>query len=139
MKHRTERRQEPAEPGQARRGASRRRWTGAVAAVVVAGVATGCALSYYDVFSDTGDVVRFDQEQSPAQAGTPGKAPADPLTRMPTGPQPELRIASTVPEDGTKVMVTTLVGKKSGFTGKVWLWVPPQYKDPGTRTAGSPS
>ncbi len=31
---------------------------------------------------------------------------------------------------GTKIGVTTYRGKKSGFTGKVWVWAPPQYYDP---------
>ncbi|MCM2426903.1 alpha/beta hydrolase [Streptomyces sp. RKAG337] len=31
---------------------------------------------------------------------------------------------------GTKIGMTTYRGKKSGFTGKVWVWAPPQYYDP---------
>ncbi|MET3982869.1 alpha/beta hydrolase-fold protein [Streptomyces sp. PvR034] len=147
MEHRTP----PApdmDPGPSPRRTLRRRWIGAVAAAVLAGGAVGCALAYDDVFSDTGDVVRFDQDQGegqgqaqgrpPVRGGNPAAAPADPLTLMPTGPRPELRIAATVPEDGTKVMVTTLEGKKSGFTGKVWLWVPPQYKEPRYAHSGFP-
>jgi len=29
-----------------------------------------------------------------------------------------------------RLMVTTLSGKASGVTMKVWVWVPPQYDDP---------
>ncbi|MDJ0381146.1 alpha/beta hydrolase-fold protein [Streptomyces sp. G-G2] len=136
--------------GQAPPKRSRRAWAAGASALVIAGVAAGCALSDADVFSDTGDVIRFDQDQdqnreqgqdqgrATAQPGTPAHAPADPLTRMPMGPRPELRIAATIPEDGSKVMVTTLAGKKSGFTGKVWLWVPPQYKEPRYARSGFP-
>ncbi|MFJ4317993.1 alpha/beta hydrolase [Streptomyces lavendulae] len=31
--------------------------------------------------------------------------------------------------DGTQVMWTTLKGPKSGFEGRVWAWVPKQYKE----------
>lgn len=31
---------------------------------------------------------------------------------------------------GTKIAMTTYRGKRSGFTGKVWVWAPPQYYDP---------
>ncbi|MFJ9338982.1 alpha/beta hydrolase-fold protein [Streptomyces sp. NPDC101733] len=121
--------------GRRGRGARRRRWIGgAVALVVVAAVAGGAA-SYFEVFSDTGDTVRLDDNAG--GDGPPGSS-ADGLTQLPTGPEPELKIAATIPEDGSKVMVTTLAGKKSHFTGKVWLWLPPQYKDPKYAHSGFP-
>ncbi|WP_310719446.1 alpha/beta hydrolase [Streptomyces lydicus] len=41
-------------------------------------------------------------------------------------PRAAFRTASTL-ADGTRIGVTTLHGKKSGFTGKVWAWAPPEY------------
>ncbi|MFG2996970.1 alpha/beta hydrolase [Streptomyces sp. NPDC048340] len=113
----------------------RRRWIGGVVAVVVAGAVAAGAMTYFDVFSDTGETVHLDGGQDRAAGGG---APGNSMTRMPTGPEPELKIAGTIPEDGSKVMVTTLAGKKSGFTGKVWLWLPPQYKDPKYAHSGFP-
>ncbi|MEU2790934.1 alpha/beta hydrolase-fold protein [Streptomyces sp. NPDC007100] len=40
--------------------------------------------------------------------------------------------------DGTKVVWTTLKGKKSGFTGRVWAWVPKQYDDPKYKKSAFP-
>ncbi|MGW6710303.1 alpha/beta hydrolase [Streptomyces sp. NPDC054956] len=117
-----------------RRRSPRRRWiAGAISLVAAAAVATG-ALTYFDVFSDVGDTVHLDGPGSAARGG----GSADPLTELPTGPEPELKVAGTIPQDGSKVMVTTLAGKKSGFTGKVWLWVPPQYHDPKYAHSGFP-
>ncbi|ATZ22721.1 alpha/beta hydrolase [Streptomyces lavendulae] len=111
----------------------RRRLIGAVLAVAVAGVLVTGALIRDDAFSDTGDTVRLDEGGGRARG-----APVDALTQLPTGPAPELRIAATIPEDGSKVLVTTLAGKKSGFTGKVWLWLPPQYKEARYAHSGFP-
>ncbi|MFH9244624.1 alpha/beta hydrolase [Streptomyces lydicus] len=41
-------------------------------------------------------------------------------------PRAAFHTASTF-ADGTRIGVTTLHGKKSGFTGKVWAWAPPEY------------
>ncbi|MFV0128390.1 alpha/beta hydrolase [Streptomyces sp. HMX112] len=95
---------------------------------------TGC--------SGEGDPVSFDAPSAPASA--PTAAPEDgkrsetaALTRMPTGPKAEFRTQNTI-DDGTKIGVTTLHGQKSGFTGKVWVWAPPQYFDPKYAASGFP-
>lgn len=105
-------------------------------ALAVAGVVAGGVLTYSGASpdaGDTGDTVRID-----VGAGRAKGAPVDAQTELPTGPAPELRIAATIPEDGSKVLVTTLAGKKSGFTGKVWLWLPPQYKEERYAHSGFP-
>ncbi|MFJ7272080.1 alpha/beta hydrolase [Streptomyces sp. NPDC099050] len=141
MKHRTRR---EAQHGHGRvrgntgdRPPRWRRWLGvAVPLIVVCGLTAG-VVAHLDPLDDTGDTVRLD-EPGAAARGKAGGAPGDPLTLMPTGPTPELKVSGTIPEDGSKVMVTTLAGKKSHFTGKVWLWVPPQYHDPKYAHSGFP-
>ncbi|MFD6890910.1 hypothetical protein [Streptomyces sp. NPDC059957] len=121
-------------PGGAR--PRRRRFGEAVALAAVAGVLAGAVVSF-DPFDDTGDTVHLDGPRTTA-GGNSGSASGEPLTLMPTGPEPELKVSGTIPQDGSKVMVTTLAGKKSHFTGKVWLWVPPQYHDPKYAHSGFP-
>jgi pimeloyl-ACP methyl ester carboxylesterase len=74
-----------------------------------------------------------------AGKGGDGADPAGgaPRTLMPTGPKAEFTTENTV-DDGTKIGVTTLEGKKSGFTGKVWVWAPPQYFEPRYANSGFP-
>ncbi|MFI5863967.1 alpha/beta hydrolase [Streptomyces sp. NPDC051546] len=117
-----------------------RRWAGvAVPLTVVVGMTIGFVthLNRSDGGGDVGDTVHLDEPRTTAQ-GKAGDTAGDPLTLMPTGPTPELKVSGTIPEDGSKVMVTTLAGKKSHFTGKVWLWVPPQYHDPKYARSGFP-
>lgn len=75
----------------------------------------------------------------PAKPGEPGKPgrPPVPATLMPTGPKAEFTTENTV-DDGTKIGVTTLEGRKSGFTGKVWVWAPPQYFEAEYAASGFP-
>jgi enterochelin esterase-like enzyme len=65
---------------------------------------------------------------------TPGKA-APPVV-MPTGPAAQFKVSHMT--SAGPVMVTTLAGKKSGVTGKVWVWTPPEYKDPRYARSGFP-
>lgn len=105
----------------------------------VAALATGC--------SEEGAPVTFDTPRSTATApGAASKPPAAdkakrnpgvPKTLLPSGPKAEFTTANTL-EDGTKIGVTTLQGKKSGFTGKVWVWAPKQYFDPQYAESGFP-
>ncbi|AOT60373.1 MULTISPECIES: alpha/beta hydrolase [Streptomyces] len=90
----------------------------------------------------SGEPVSFETPDASAPAGgrpvapppaKPGEPPA-PATVLPTGPKAEFTTQNTV-DDGTRIGVTTLEGRKSGFTGKVWVWAPPQYFEP--RYAGS--
>ncbi|MEJ8642642.1 hypothetical protein WKI68_17045 [Streptomyces sp. MS1.HAVA.3] len=56
---------------------------------------------------------------------------------MPTGPAAQFVRTNRLP-DGTQIAKTTLTGKKSGFTGDVWVWVPKEYDDPKYAKSGFP-
>ncbi|WP_051855018.1 alpha/beta hydrolase [Streptomyces sp. NRRL B-1347] len=102
----------------------------AAALVAVAALLTGCS-------SDEDEPMSFDGPSASAPApakGHDGKASG---TRLPTGPRASFTTESTL-DDGTKIGVTTLRGKKSGFTGKVWVWAPKQYFDPKYSHSGFP-
>ncbi|MBH1934489.1 hypothetical protein I5Q34_09340 [Streptomyces sp. AV19] len=105
----------------------RRIW--AVACVAALALIAWPVLQYSGVFSDKGDPITFG-ENGGAGTGAHG-------TLMPTGPKAGFRIANTV-QDGTKIGVVTLDGKKSGFKGKVWVWAPKQYDDPKYAESGFP-
>ncbi|GAA4905956.1 alpha/beta hydrolase [Streptomyces coeruleoprunus] len=112
-----------------------------VAAVALGSLAlaTGCS----------GEPVSFDTPSSTAGSGASGgsrggggtddgkNGEAAAKTLMPTGPKAEFTTQNTV-DDGTKIGKTTLEGKKSGFTGDVWVWAPPQYFDPKYANSGFP-
>ncbi|MGH4032429.1 alpha/beta hydrolase [Actinomycetota bacterium Odt1-20B] len=107
--------------------------------VTVAAVATS-ALALSACSSDKGDPVSFDnpkQGQEKGQGHAPSGSAQARKTRLPTGPKSAFTTESTL-DDGTKIGVTTLKGKKSGFTGKVWVWAPKQYFDPKYANSGFP-
>jgi enterochelin esterase-like enzyme len=47
---------------------------------------------------------------------------------MPTGPKAALTLSQHTSVG--PIYVTTLHGARSGVSGKVWVWLPPQYNDP---------
>ncbi|MFH8403221.1 alpha/beta hydrolase [Streptomyces sp. NPDC018019] len=101
------------------------------AAVAALGLAAVPVLNAFGVFSDSGEPMSFDRSRADGgqggSGGTGGSAgTADPRVRMPTGPRAEFTTANTL-DDGTRIGVTTLHGKKSGFTGRVWVWAPKEY------------
>ncbi|MFI9307479.1 alpha/beta hydrolase [Streptomyces triculaminicus] len=120
-----------------------RRWWITAAVLLVLGLISWAVLQYTGVLSGKGDPVTFgdDAAGSTRQAGAaPHRSdPVDeaPETRMPTGPAADLREESRL-ADGTVIAKTTLQGAKSGFTGKVWVWAPKQYKEPQYRKSGFP-
>ncbi|MFI8926678.1 alpha/beta hydrolase [Streptomyces sp. NPDC053474] len=107
-----------------------RRTTAALTAALAAAAVllTGCS-------SDGGEPMSFDSASAPAPAK--GRGSEDSGIRLPTGPRASFTTESTL-DDGTKIGVTTLHGKKSGFTGKVWVWAPKQYFDPKYSRSGFP-
>ncbi|MFD7665228.1 alpha/beta hydrolase [Streptomyces sp. NPDC059788] len=112
-----------------RAGGRKRLWLlGAVVAVL--GLAAVPVLNAFGVFSDTGEPMTFGRPGAGGDGGATGAGGAsgtsDPQVRMPTGPQARFTTANTL-DDGTKIGVTTLHGKKSGFTGRVWVWAPKEY------------
>ncbi|MFG2820403.1 alpha/beta hydrolase [Kitasatospora sp. NPDC048365] len=71
---------------------------------------------------------------SAAQSSTPPPKPKKVL--QPTGPAADLaKVRDTA---AGPIMVTRLTGAKSGVTGQVWVWLPPQYNDPKYKDYGFP-
>ncbi len=67
---------------------------------------------------------------TPGTAAKPSPAPSPSQTAvsLPTGPRTTLKLAENTSVG--PIYVTTLHGAKSGVSGKVWVWLPPQYNDP---------
>jgi Putative esterase len=126
-----------------RRASRAKRWLIVVASIAVLGGITAGVLNYLKIgpFSEKGQPVSFGQDQVPGggqAGGANGAQPADSKVLMPTGPTAEFKNSSGTLKDGTQVAVTKLEGKKSGFTGKVWVWAPKEYKDPKFAKSGFP-
>ncbi|WSK25376.1 alpha/beta hydrolase-fold protein [Streptomyces sp. NBC_01298] len=93
-------------------------------------LAGGGGAYQFGLFSDIGDPVSFGKPPSADSAASAASdTGAAPGVRMPTGPKASFVRTSRLP-DGTQIAKTTLRGKKSGFTGDVWVWVPKEYDDP---------
>ncbi|MFI6410666.1 alpha/beta hydrolase [Streptomyces sp. NPDC050585] len=112
-----------------------------VAAAVLGSLALTAGCSGEPVSFDTPPAAasapaRADGAPPAGPSARPGQPPV-PATLMPTGPKAEFTTENTV-DDGTKIGVTTLEGRKSGFTGKVWVWAPPQYFEPRYANSGFP-
>ncbi|WP_165365031.1 alpha/beta hydrolase-fold protein [Streptomyces sp. C] len=79
-------------------------------------------------------------KKAPAAAGSPAAPAASPSAegkvRMPAGPVPAMTKARDT--SAGPVMVTRLAGPKSGVTGQVWVWLPPEYHDPKYAKTGFP-
>ncbi|QHC20369.1 alpha/beta hydrolase [Streptomyces sp. GS7] len=105
--------------------------------IAILGLGAYPAVKYMDVLNDTGEPMSFSQTIPDGVPGPPQPAAADPSVRMPTGPRAQFRTASTL-SDGTKIGVTTLHGKKSGFTGDVWVWAPKEYYEDRYRSSAFP-
>ncbi len=84
---------------------------------------------------------------SPAASGAPSATSATPSAPaaaananakvlMPTGPAAQLGKARDTAAG--PILMTTLTGPKSGVTGKVWVWLPPEYNDPKYAKYGFP-
>ncbi|MFF1871817.1 alpha/beta hydrolase-fold protein [Streptomyces sp. CB03911] len=79
---------------------------------------------------------------SAAAAGTPSApptttAPPKPTkVLMPTGPAAAFGKARDTAAG--QILMTTLAGPKSGVSGKVWVWLPPEYNDPKFAKTGFP-
>ncbi|MFI5981674.1 alpha/beta hydrolase [Streptomyces sp. NPDC051555] len=123
----------PSTGGGRRKHPRRRLIGGALALALTAG--GGAAAYGFGLFSDIGDPMSFGRVQetasdvTDAHADTGTGAGAVNGVRMPTGPRAAFERSSRLP-DGTEIGKTTLVGKKSGFTGDVWVWAPKEYNDP---------
>ncbi|MFF0627574.1 alpha/beta hydrolase [Streptomyces sp. NPDC004296] len=105
--------------------------------VAVVGLCAYPTVKYLDVLNDTGEPMSFSRALPDGVPGPVRASAADPTVRMPTGPQAVFGTAATL-GDGTKIGVTTVHGKKSGFTGKVWVWAPKEYYEDRYRNSAFP-
>ncbi|MFJ5800886.1 alpha/beta hydrolase [Streptomyces decoyicus] len=61
-----------------------------------------------------------------------------PRAVVPRGPRSSFTPFRTTGDDGTQVVRTKWHGRKSGFTGDIWAWVPPEYHEPQYARSGFP-
>lgn len=100
-------------------------------------------MRHYEIppFSQQGDPVTYGRPLAAAtgHAGHSGdgRVSVDAGTLLPTGPSAAFKVAHTL-DDGTHIGVVTLHGRKSGYTGKVWVWAPKAYDDPKFANSGFP-
>ncbi|GAA1397159.1 hypothetical protein GCM10009639_34170 [Kitasatospora putterlickiae] len=75
---------------------------------------------------------------APTSTAPTTTAPPAPPSKvlMPTGPQAAFSKARDTAAG--QIMMTTLTGPKSGVSGKVWVWLPPEYNDPKYAKTGFP-
>lgn len=122
-----------------RRKSKAKRWIIAgVSVLALAGIAAG-AMTYFEIppFTDKGQAVSFGQTPGGDKGGEAAKPAASSKMSMPTGPKTVFKNSSTL-SDGTQIGEATITGKKSGFTGKVWVWAPKEYNDPKFAKSGFP-
>jgi hypothetical protein len=142
---------QPASPppfeGNSRPGGRLRRrvvlWVSAVAGTAALVAVAVPVLRHYEIppFSQKGDPISYGRPLAAALGRTAHSGDAqlssDAGTLLPTGPIAPFKVAHTL-DDGTHIGVVTLHGRKSGYTGKVWVWAPKAYDDPKYRTSGFP-
>ncbi|MFI0221933.1 alpha/beta hydrolase [Streptomyces lydicus] len=80
---------------------------------------------------DASRVPRLRAQPADAANGKPGVV-------MPRGPHSAFTPFRTTGNDGTQVVTTKWSGRKSGFTGDIWVWLPPQYHQPQYARSGFP-
>lgn len=99
-------------------------------ALLLAGVLVGCGsgsqLKTATRLAPRGEVSTV--SASPGHASSP--------VAMPTGPAARFTVARSTSVGS--VLVTRLKGARSGVMGKVWVWLPPEYKDPRNARTGFP-
>ncbi|TJZ55886.1 hypothetical protein FCH28_11420 [Streptomyces piniterrae] len=105
----------------------------ALIALTVLVCAAGCGTG-----TSQASPVRFGGPQAGAALHAP---PPDKrsLVQLPTHPidfEEERRVGGA--GEDTPIGVTTLHGRKSGFTGKVWVWAPPEYYERRNADKGFP-
>ncbi|MER6214291.1 MULTISPECIES: alpha/beta hydrolase [unclassified Streptomyces] len=120
-----------------RRKSKAKKWIIAgVTVLALCGIGAG-VMAYFDIppFTDKGESVSFGKPGE-GQGGAAKQAPNSKMS-MPTNPTAQFKNESSL-SDGTKVAVTEVTGKKSGFKGKVWVWAPKEYNDPKFAKSGFP-
>jgi len=141
--------EEPAPPRPGGRARLRRRvviWASAAVCTAALVAVAVPEMRHYEIppFSQKGDPISYGQPVAAATHATgrsadraTPKIPVVPGTLLPTGPAAAFRVAHTL-DDGTHIGVVTLHGRKSGFTGQVWVWAPKAYTDRTYADSGFP-
>lgn len=120
------------QPHRIRAARTRARLAGTAGALALATALTGCGSTATPAGS---------HDAAGASGAAPAPSSAVPTAKpgrvlLPTGPAAAL---TRVRDSGAgPIMMTTLKGAKSGVSGKVWVWLPPQYQDPKYATYGFP-
>ncbi|MGC0419709.1 alpha/beta hydrolase [Embleya sp. AB8] len=114
---------------------ARRRATAMLGAVLLAVTAVACGSSG-DSSTDHAKSTTGPNQPGGQSTTPPGKSAAPTKVAMPTGPATNFTTATTTPVG--PIMMTTYTGPKSGVTGKVWVWLPPEYNDPKYAKHGFP-
>ncbi|MFF7456247.1 alpha/beta hydrolase [Kitasatospora sp. NPDC008115] len=107
-------------------------------AAAATGAAGSASSSAPEAPATTAPVTTAPATTAPVTTAPPATAPPAPSGKvlMPTGPQAAFSKARDTAAG--QIMMTTLAGPKSGVTGKVWVWVPPEYNDPKYAKTGFP-
>ncbi|MET9293995.1 alpha/beta hydrolase-fold protein [Streptomyces sp. NPDC003077] len=111
--------------------------TSVVTLATAAALATVAACGATDARHDP---IRFggpDSGQTDARTTPPPASRS--LTRMPTNPitfEEQSKVGGA--GEDTPIGMTTFHGPKSGFTGKVWVWAPPEYYEKKNANKGFP-
>lgn len=102
---------------------------GAAVSVLALGLLAGCGGGTVPV--DASGVPRLRAQPADAANGMPRVA-------LPSGPRSSFAPFRATGDDGTQVVRTRWHGRKSGFTGDIWAWVPPQYHQQRYAKSGFP-
>ena len=97
---------------------------------------TGCGGSAHRNASGSQDVSTGSPAATAPASPTPAPSPSSTVVSLPTGPATKLTVSQQTSVG--PIYVTTLKGAKSGVSGKVWVWLPPQYNDPTYKDYGFP-
>ena len=103
---------------------------GATVSVIAVGLLAGCGSQGTDTV-DASRVPRLRMQIADDANGAPRVVP-------PRGPRSAFLPYRATGDDGTRVVKTTWHGRRSGFTGDIWAWVPPQYHQPEYAKSGFP-
>ncbi|MFC8723043.1 alpha/beta hydrolase [Kitasatospora sp. NPDC057198] len=117
------------------RPAARRPW--AAAALLLALTAPLAACGAPGGAGDARAAISTDHRPTgPAAPASSAPPPKPTRVLMPTGPAAQFSTARDT--KAGPILMTTLTGAKSGVSGKVWVWLPPQYDDPAYAKTGFP-
>ncbi|RKE18815.1 esterase family protein [Streptomyces sp. TLI_171] len=86
--------------------------------------------------NDAKAAISAGRASGPAAATSTPPPPKPSKVLMPTGPAAQFAKARDT--SAGPILMTTVTGAKSGVSGKVWVWLPPQYNDPKYAKTGFP-